>query len=326
MAIAKEKEPTEEIVNQADSQYHALLKDLLENGTESEDRTGTGTLRLIGRELRLDLQEGFPLLTTKRVWFRGVKVELLWMISGETNLKPLVEQGVHIWDDWPYQNYLKANNLESDYPIYSDKWEKGKDAFAEKVVKNEGFAQEWGELGPVYGYQWRHWQTADGREIDQLAWAIDEIKNNPDSRRIKVTAWNPGDIDKMALPPCHTDFQFMVLEDTLHMKMDQRSVDTFIGLPFNMAQYALLLSLTAQVTDKKPGTLVMHLGDTHLYLNHLEQAKTQLERDPLRLPKLVLDPPITNIDDISPEAISITGYSPHPAIEAEISVGEDINY
>lgn len=316
----RERSAETETVNKVDAQYLNLLRDILQNGETSGDRTGTGTIKVFGRELRFQMNEGFPLLTTKKVFFRGVKEELLWMISGETKLKRLVENRIHIWTEWPYQRYLKANGLESKFPKYSNEWEEHKKVFEQKVVENDEFSEKWGDLGPVYGFQWRHWPKRDGGEIDQLANAIDTIKHNPNSRRIIVTAWNPEDLDEMALPPCHMQYQFDVSGDTLNLQMYQRSVDTFLGLPFNMAQYSLLLSMVAQVTDRKPGELIMHLGDTHLYLNHIEQAGEQISRNPGLLPTLELNPNIRNIDDFTAKDIKVTGYNPHSAIFAPISV------
>jgi thymidylate synthase len=306
--------------NRVDFQYLNLLQDILINGEISGDRTGTGTKKLFGAELRFRQEEGFPLLTTKRVFFRGVKEELLWMISGETKLKRLVENKIHIWTEWPYQKYLRKNGLEDKYPKYSEAWENYKKEFEQKIVEDEGFSETWGDLGPVYGFQWRHWPTRDGGEIDQLANAIHMIKNNPNSRRIIVTAWNPEDLPEMALPPCHMQYQFNVSEEKLNLQMYQRSVDTFLGLPFNMAQYSLLLSMVAQVADYEPGELIMHLGDTHLYLNHLDQAREQLSREPRSLPILKLNPLIKNIDEFTSEDIKIEGYNPHSKISASISV------
>lgn len=312
---------TEDItINRADRQYLELLEDILAKGFKSPDRTGTGTRRIVGRELRFDQSEGYPLLTTKSVFFRGVKVELLWMISGETSLRPLVQENVSIWTEWPYQNYLEKTGLAESLPKYSKHWEEGKKEFEEKVRDSEAFAEKWGDLGPVYGFQWRHWRTRNGGEIDQLAKAIDMINNNPHSRRIIVSAWNPEDLDAMALPPCHMQYQFFVVGDTLQMQMYQRSVDTFLGLPFNIASYSLLQNMVAQVTGKKPGELVMHLGDTHLYNNHEAQAREQLSRTPKSLPVLKLNPEIKNIDDFTSEDIEIEDYNHHPHISAPISV------
>lgn len=317
----KELEHTSEVVNSVDTQYLDLLQDILENGSESPDRTGTGTIKVFGKSLKFDLSEGYPLLTTKRVWFRGVKEELLWMTRGERNIRPLVLQGVNIWNEWPFKKYLEANDLGHIHPQSTpEEWQKRLDDFVERVKENKDFALKWGDLGAVYGYQWRHWRTPDRGEIDQLAGAIDAIRNKPESRRIIVTAWDPGELEDVALPPCHMMYQFQVDGDKLNCTMYQRSVDTFIGLPFNIASYALLTETIAKITDKQPGELTLFLADTHLYLNHLEQVKEQLSREPRPLPTLVLDSAIEDIDNIPSEAISVTGYDPHPAIRAEISV------
>jgi thymidylate synthase len=321
MGRTKEQEQNPQVINHADRQYHELLRDILQNGRESPDRTGTGTLKVFGKTLNFDLAEGFPLLTTKRVWFHGVKEELLWFIRGERNIRPLVLKGVNIWNEWPFKRYLEAKGLDQIHPATTpEEWETRLDDFVKRVKEDEDFSLQWGDLGPVYGYQWRHWRTPEGKEIDQLADAIDLIKNKPESRRIIVSAWNPGDLEDVALPPCHMSYQFQVDGDKLNCMMYQRSVDTFLGLPFNIASYALLTETIAKITDKKPGNLTLALGDTHLYLNHLEKVETQLARDPLPLPKLLLEPSINDIDDIPSEAITISGYDPHPAIKAPISV------
>ena len=320
MQINREIEGSPEIVNNADRQYLALLEDILANGTESKDRTGTGTRKVFGRHMHFDLSEGFPLLTTKSVWFKGVKEELLWFIRGERNIRDLVLKDVHIWDEWPFQKYLSAKALDGRYPKYTPDWEQQKELFIERVKNDAVFARQWGGLGPVYGYQWRHWQTRSGREIDQLAVAIDKIRNKPNDRRIIVTAWNPEDVDDVALPPCHLLYQFQVDGDNLNCVMYQRSVDTFLGLPFNIASYALLTSLIAKITDKVPGHLTLFLADTHIYLNHLEQVKEQLSRGPRALPRLVLEPGIVSLETISSELIRVESYNPHPPIKAPISV------
>ncbi len=318
MAI-QEREPQIQQANKIDIAYQNLLRDILQNGTQSIDRTGTGTLRVSGRILKADLSEGFPLLTTKNVWFKGVKEELLWFIRGERNIRNLVLAGVHIWDEWPFQKFLEKNEIDDIFPKNSPEWEKRKNTFIEQVKNDEKFAQEWGDLGPVYGYQWRHWKTRDGGEIDQLTKAIQTIKNRPSDRRILVTAWNPEDVDRCALPPCHYAFQFQVIGNKLNCMMDQRSVDTFLGLPFNIASYGLLTEIVAKITNLEPGDLTLFLGDTHLYLNHIDQAKEQLQRTPRTLPRIELGN-ISNLDDIKSEEIKLVGYNPHPKIEAQISV------
>lgn len=304
-------------------QYLKLLHHITQNGTESADRTGVGTRKVFGEILKADLENGFPLLTTKKISFETIKNELLWFISGKTNIKPLVDKNVHIWDEWPFQYYLKANGLDTRYLKYTPEWEERKTTFIETVKNDSEFAKQWGDLGPVYGYQWRHWQNPDGTETDQLVSAIELIKKNPDSRRIIVSAWNPSEIEQMAvsgLPPCHMLFQFQVDNDKLNLAMYQRSVDSFLGLPFNIASYALLNHIVANITGKIAGNLTLFLGDTHIYLNHMEQINTQLSRDPLPLPSLVINKQIESIDDIDPTSIKIENYNSHSSIKAPIAV------
>lgn len=304
-------------------QYLKLLHNIIHNGTESGDRTGVGTRKVFGETLKANLEDGFPLLTTKKMPFETIKKELLWFISGETNIKPLVEQNVHIWDEWPFQHYLKTNGLDTKYLRYTPEWEVKKTTFIETIKNDSDFAKLWGDLGPVYGYQWRHWQNLDGSETDQLANAVKLINETPDSRRIIVSAWNASDIDKMSvsgLPPCHMAFQFQVDNNKLNLIMYQRSVDSFLGLPFNIASYALLNHIVANITGKMAGNLTLFLGDTHIYLNHLEQINTQISRDPLPLPKLFIDGQIDNIDSIDTKIIKLENYNSYPSIKAPIAV------
>ena len=262
-------------------QYLDILERILKEGTQKDDRTGTGTLSIFGTQSRYDLSKGFPLLTTKKLYLKGIIYELLWFLKGSTNIKFLQENNVHIWDEW---------------------------------------ADEQGELGPVYGHQWRSWPDYDGGTIDQIQYVVDQIKNNPNSRRMIVSAWNVAEVNKMALPPCHTIFQFYVADGRLSLQLYQRSADTFLGVPFNIASYALLCMMMAQVCGLKPGEFIHTTGDTHLYLNHLEQARLQLTREPRPLPTMKINPAVKSIFDFKYEDFELTGYAPHPHIKAEVSV------
>jgi thymidylate synthase len=296
--------------------YLNLLQDIIDNGVkETNERTGTGTKKIFGRMLRFDLQEGFPLLTTKKMFTKGVIYELLWFIKGDSNIRYLVKNGVNIWNEWPFQNYLKKNKLNKKYPTYSDKWKEKMQEFIEKIKNDEKFAKKWGDCGPFYGVQWRNFNG-----VDQLGWVIKEIKKNPSSRRLIVNAWNAPLVDRMALPPCHVMYQFQVENGKLNCMMYQRSVDTFLGLPFNIASYALLAMMVAQVTSYKPGKLIMVLADTHLYLNHISQTKKQIKRKPYQLPKMALNPKVKSIFRFKYDDFNLKNYKHHPAIKAPISV------
>ncbi|HET9850737.1 MAG TPA: thymidylate synthase [Candidatus Saccharimonadales bacterium] len=303
-------------------QYLELLEDIKRNGVKKSDRTGVGTISVFGRQLRFDLAEGFPAMTTKKLFMRGIIHELIWFLAGSTNIKYLVDNDVHIWDEWPYRHYLmeQGKNVPDSN---SQQWKTGIKEFTEKIKADDDFAKKWGELGPVYGYQWRRWPTPDGGHIDQIANAVDLIKNNSDSRRIIVSAWNTADIEQMSragLPPCHLLFQFYVADGKLSCQMYQRSADTFLGVPFNIASYALLTMMMAQVCGLKPGEFVHTFGDTHLYLNHLEQVDEQLKRKPRPLPTMKINPKVKSIDDFKFEDFELVGYDPHPAIKAPIAV------
>ena len=261
--------------------YLELMEHVLENGTKKHDRTGTGTLSVFGAQMRFNLAKGFPLLTTKKLHLRSIIHELLWFLKGETNIKYLKENNVRIWDEWADQN---------------------------------------GNLGPVYGHQWRSWKSNEGIIVDQIFDLIKNIKNNPNSRRLIVSAWNVGDIPKMALPPCHSFFQFYVAKNKLSCQLYQRSADVFLGLPFNIASYSLLCMMIAQVCNLQIGDFVHTLGDTHLYLNHIEQAKTQLKRIPKELPQMEINPKIKNIDDFSFEDFNLINYNPDPHIKASVAI------
>ena len=262
-------------------QYLSLLQRILDEGTVKTDRTGTGTKSIFGHQMRFDLNEGFPLLTTKKLHLKSIIHELLWFLRGDTNIAYLKANGVSIWDEWADEN---------------------------------------GDLGPVYGQQWRSWPDYKGGTIDQISNVVEMIRHNPDSRRMIVTAWNPAEIEQMALPPCHCLFQFYVADGRLSLQLYQRSADTFLGVPFNIASYALLLMMMAQVTGLKAGEFIHTTGDTHLYLNHLEQARLQLTRDPRPLPKMLINPEVSSIFDFKYEDFQLTDYNPHPHIKAAVSV------
>lgn len=309
-------------INPHDEEYLKLLRHIKEHGATKTDRTGTGTLSVFGYQMRFPLDKGFPLLTTKKVFLSGIIHELLWFIKGDTNLKYLAERNVHIWDEWPYKAYLKRNNI-SVPDTQSEEWKTGIKEFVQKVISDEAFANDYGNLGPIYGYQWRHWQTPDGREIDQLKNVIEQIKKSPDSRRLIVSAWNPADIDEMAkagLPPCHCLYQFYVADGKLSCQLYQRSCDTFLGVPFNIASYSLLTLMIAQITGLKPGEFIWTGGDTHLYLNHLEQVDEQLSREAKEAPTLKINPEVKDLFDFKFEDFELINYDPHPAIKAPIAV------
>lgn len=304
-------------------QYLDLLKDIKENGEIKADRTGTGTKSVYGRQVRYDLSQGFPAITTKKLYFSSVVHELLWFLKGTGNIEYLAQNNVHIWDEWPYKNYLLKTNQPVP-EVNSPDWKNGMKEFINRIATDHDFALKWGDLGPVYGVQWRKWPDENGKKIDQIALAIETIKNNPDSRRNIVTAWNPAQIDDIAkaggLPPCHTFFQLNVRGNKLDLHLYQRSADTFLGVPFNIASYALLLSMIAHVTGKQPGELIHTMGDTHIYLNHLDQVDTQLVRKPLSPPKLKLNPRIKKIDSFKFKDIELLDYQHHDPIKAPISV------
>lgn len=291
-------------------QYHQLMQRILDEGVKKEDRTGTGTISVFGHQMRFDLSKGFPLITTKKLHLKSIIYELLWFLKGETNIEYLAQNGVRIWDDWPYAKYKKS----ADY--------KGEtiQEFADKVANNSEFAKKYGDLGPVYGYQWRNWPAPDGKHVDQISQLIETIKKNPDSRRMIVSAWNVGQIDQMALPPCHAFFQFYVADGKLSCQLYQRSADVFLGVPFNIASYALFTMMIAQVCDLQPGDFVHTLGDSHLYSNHIEQAHLQLSRECRPLPAMQINPAVKNIFDFTYNDFTLSNYDPHPHIKAEVAV------
>lgn len=299
----------------AEEQYLELLKDILKNGKYKDDRTKTGTKSLFGRQLRYDLSKGFPLLTTKKVFLKGIIYELLWFLRGESNIKYLVDNGVHIWDEWPYKYYSQKNKGKK---ILS------KEEYVQKVKDDKEFAKKWADLGPVYGVQWRHWKKQGKGEVDQIKEVIEQIKKNPTSRRLIVTAWNPGEIDEIVeregLPPCHTLFQFYVNDGKLSVQLYQRSADSFLGVPFNIASYALLLTMMAQVTGLKVGEFIHTFGDVHIYSNHIKQVKEQLSRKPKKLPKIKLNPNVKDISRFKFEDFTLIGYDSYPPIKAPVAV------
>jgi thymidylate synthase len=295
-------------------QYLDLLRRINNEGVVKSDRTGTGTKSVLGHQMRFDLSEGFPLLTTKKVFLKGVIYELLWFLSGDTNIKYLVENGVHIWDNDAYRYYNELCIRHGVLPVSRE------DFLAAAGVESPIEGYRFGDLNHVYGYQWRHWdKSEEGSFVDQIAQVVETIKRNPDSRRMIVSAWNVAEVEDMALPPCHVLFQFYVANGRLSCQLYQRSADTFLGVPFNIASYALLTMMIAQVCGLEAGEFVHTLGDTHLYLNHLEQVDEQLSREPRSLPTMKLNPDVQSVFDFRYEDFTLEGYDPHPAIKAPMS-------
>lgn len=286
-------------------QYIDLCNYILNNGVKKDDRTGTGTISVFGYQMRFNLGEGFPLLTTKKVHLKSIIHELLWFISGSTNIKYLVDNDVRIWNDWPYDLYKKSPDFQGETI----------EEFAAKIKESDEFAKKYGNLGPVYGKQWR-----DFNGVDQLSNLIEQIKTNPNSRRLIISAWNPAEVDKMALPPCHSFMQFYVAEGKLSCQLYQRSADVFLGVPFNIASYALFTMMIAQVCGLEPGDFVHTLGDAHIYLNHLDQVNKQIKRSLRPLPKMVINPNVKSIFDFKYEDFTILNYNPHSGIKGKVAV------
>ena len=312
-------------------QYIELLEKIKQEGIEKSDRTGTGTKSIFGYQMRFDLSKGFPILTTKRVPFGLIKSELLWFIKGDTNIRYLLQHNNHIWDEWAFKRYVESADYSgedmTDFgrrslqdPVFKEVYEKELEIFCQRILNEDDFAATYGELGNIYGSQWRHWKTTQGETIDQLAQVIEMLKTSPDSRRLLVSAWNPEDVPSMALPPCHTMFQFYVADGKLSCQLYQRSADVFLGVPFNIASYALLTHLIANEVGLEVGEFVHTLGDAHLYLNHLEQVDIQLSRETYELPQLVLKHPEKSLYDLEVSDVVLEGYECHPTIKAPIAV------
>lgn len=311
-------------------QYQQLVQTVLENGSEKGDRTGVGTLSMFGYQMRFDLSKGFPLLTSKRVPFNLIKSELLWFLRGDTNIRYLLQHNNHIWDEWAFKNYVESSDYMgpdmTDFGLrvlsdeaFKEQYDIEVEKFQQQILNDDSFSEKYGYLGDVYGKQWRAWELRNGETLDQIKQVIEQIKVNPDSRRHMVTAWNPEDVPHMALPPCHSLFQFYVSDGKLSCQLYQRSGDIFLGIPFNIASYALLTHLIARETGLQVGEFIHTIGDAHLYNNHLEQAKLLLTRDVRPLPNLVInsDAPM---DELNVEDIKVEGYKPHPGIKAPIAV------
>ena len=291
-------------------QYLDFLKYILDKGIKKNDRTGTGTVSTFGYQMRFNLNEGFPLLTTKKVHLKSIIHELLWFIKGDTNIKYLVDNDVRIWNEWRYDKYKKSEDFQNETM----------EEFILKIKENAEFAKKYGNLGPVYGHEWRHFDGPSETFKDQLGWVINEIKVNPDSRRLIVSSWNPTLIEQMALPPRHTLFQFYVSDNKLSCQLYQRSADAFLGVPFNIASYALLTMMVAQICDLELGEFVHTIGDAHIYSNHFEQVNKQLAREPRSLPKMIINKNVKNIEDFKFEDFELVDYNPYKGIKAEVAV------
>jgi thymidylate synthase len=291
-------------------QYLDLLDHILKNGTRKEDRTGTGTLAVFGYQMRFDLADGFPLVTTKKLHLKSIIHELLWFLNGDTNIQYLAKNKVRIWDDWPYARFQQSEDFKGETIR----------EFGARIAEDDEFAQKWGELGPVYGHQWRSWPAPDGHTIDQISNLVHNIRTKPDSRRHIVSAWNVADIEDMTLPPCHCLFQFFVADGKLSCQLYQRSADTFLGVPFNIASYSLLLMMVARACGLEAGEFVHTFGDVHIYTNHLEQVELQLSREPRPLPIMKINPDVTDIFSFRYEDFELLEYDPHPHIKGLVAV------
>ncbi len=314
-----------------EQEYLSLLERIMDEGVDRDDRTGTGTRSVFGHQMRFDLSKGFPLLTTKRVSFNLIKSELLWFLKGDTNIKYLLEHNNHIWDEWAFKRYVESEAYRgpdmTDFgiravkdPEFNEIYQEELNRFNERILDDDAFAEKYGTLGNVYGAQWRSWMGADGQVVDQISRVIESIKTNPNSRRHIVTAWNPSEVDYMALPPCHTMFQFYVAEGKLSCQLYQRSADVFLGVPFNIASYSLLIHLIAHECGLEAGEFVHTLGDAHIYLNHFDQVKEQLSRDIREFPNLVINKTKQSIFDFDMDDIKVEDYHPHKRIKAPIAV------
>lgn len=320
-----------EVLKHGEFAYLDMLKHVIETGTKKMDRTGTGTVSVFGYQMRFNLSEGFPLLTTKRVPFRLIASELLWFIKGDTNIRYLLQNNNNIWNEWAFKNWVESDEYSgpdmTDFgrrsqvdEDFNKVYEEEMDKFKTMILNDNEFAAKYGELGPVYGKQWRNWETSRGETIDQLKHVIEQIKNNPDSRRHLVVGYNPSDVEFMALPPCHSLFQFYVADGKLSCQLYQRSGDLFLGIPFNIASYALLTHLIAYECGLEVGDFIHTIGDAHIYTNHIEQVKIQLAREPKHFPTLQLNPNVASVFDFEMEDIQISEYHPHPTIKAPVAV------
>jgi len=290
-------------------EYHQLIQHVLDKGVEKKDRTGTGTFSVFGYQMRFDLAEGFPLITTKKLHLKSILHELIWFLKGDTNIRYLCQNGVRIWDDWPFAKFKDSQEYNGE----------SISQFAKRISEDSNFSKKWGELGPVYGHQWRSWPGPDG-PIDQIKNVLQELRKNPDSRRHIVSAWNPGYVDQMALPPCHAFFQFYIANGKLSCQLYQRSADIFLGVPFNIASYALLMHMIAHDLKIEVGHFVHTLGDAHIYTNHIDQVKLQISREIKSLPRININPKVTNMFDLNYEDITLEDYFPHPHIPGSVAV------